>query len=325
MANDIIDVHAHIVFDALLGMAGKHGPEAGRDDKDTPFFRVGGYTMKPLSYAGTVFNNLTLRLSELDRLHIDLQVLSPNPLTFLHGVEATIATDFCRQHNALMAETLAKAPDRLEGLAALPMQNIQAACQELERAVSELGLRGAMIGTDFNQGFACGSLDPLYRKFVDLDVPLFVHASSTNGVANLKDMRLSAHNLSLSLGYAQEEAIAVAQILLGGVFDRHPDIDICVSHGGGTITFLAEKLDQLAVIDTAAGQGVRDHGFAHELQKLWFDTHVKGEIAARALRHYAHPDRLVMGTNLGGFDTPDTLAPDAAQLSTNARKLLRLS
>ena len=208
-----------------------------------------------------------------------------------------------------MAAVVAEAPDRFVGLAALPMQDVPAACDVLERAVGELGLKGAMIGTDFRQGFACHSLDPLYRKFVDLDVPLFIHASSTNGVDNLQDLRLSAHHLSLSLGYAQEEALAVAQILLGGVFDRHPDIDICVSHGGGTITFLAEKLEQLAAIDTAAAQGVRDHGFAHELQKLWFDTHVKGEIAARALRHYAHPDRLVMGTNLGGFDTPDSLAP----------------
>ena len=108
------------------------------------------------------------------------------------------------------------------------------------------------------------------------------------------------------------------------MLDRHPDIDICVAHGGGTVTFLAEKLDQLAAVDNSASQGVRQHGFAHELQKLWFDTHVKGEIAAQALRHYAHPDRLVMGTNLGGFDTPNALVPDAAQLSENARKLLRL-
>ena len=324
MANGIIDVHAHVVFDALLGKAGQYGPEVGRDEHDAPYFRVGDYAMKPLSYDGTVFTDLSLRLAELDRLQIDLQVLSPNPLTFLHGIEAPTAADFCQQHNTLMAAVVAEAPDRFVGLAALPMQDIPAACDVLERAVGELGLKGAMIGTDFRQGFACHSLDPLYQKFVDLDVPLFIHASSTNGVDNLQDLRLSAHHLSLSLGYAQEEALAVAQILLGGVFDRHPDIDICVSHGGGTITFLAEKLEQLAAIDTAAAQGVRDHGFAHELQKLWFDTHVKGEIAARALRHYAHPDRLVMGTNLGGFDTPDSLAPDAAQLSVNARKLLRL-
>ena len=77
MANGIIDVHAHVVFDALLGKAGHYGPEVGRDEQDAPFFRVGDYAMKPLSYDGTVFTDLSLRLAELDRLQIDLQVLSP--------------------------------------------------------------------------------------------------------------------------------------------------------------------------------------------------------------------------------------------------------
>ena len=126
--------------------------------------------MTPITYEGTLFTDLSLRLSELDRLNIDIQVLSPNPLTFLHGIEAQIATDFCRQHNTLMTRTVSKAPSRLLGLAALPMQDVSAACDELERAVNELGLKGAMIGTDFRQGFSCNTMDRLYQKFV---VPLY--------------------------------------------------------------------------------------------------------------------------------------------------------
>ena len=241
MAAAVIDVHAHIVFEALNGSAGHYGPEAGIDENGARFFRIGGYTMKPISYEGTVFTDLDLRISHLDRLGIDIQVLSPNPLTFFHGIEPAIASDFCHQHNQLMADTVAAAPDRLVGLAALPMQDLSAACEELEHAVSSLGLKGAMIGTDIPRGFACQSLDYLYQKLTDLNVPLFVHASSTDGVGGLKDDRLSQHNLSLSLGYAQEETLAVAQLLLGGVLDRHPTLDVCVSHGGGTAAFLAEK------------------------------------------------------------------------------------
>ena len=320
----VIDVHAHAVFEALNGRAGPYGPEAGVDDSGTPFFRIGGYTMKPISYEGTVFTDLNLRISHLDRLGIDIQVLSPNPLTFFHAIEPAIAADFCRRHNQLMAQSVAEAPDRLVGLAALPIQELPAACEELERAVGTLGLKGAMIGTDIPQGFACQSLDPFYQKLTELDVPLFIHASSTDGMGGLKDDRLSQHNLSLSLGYAHEETLAVAQLLLGGVLDRHPALDICVSHGGGTAAFLAEKIDQLAQIDPTASEGVKQNGFGHELQKLWFDTHVKGEVAAAALRQYAHEDRLVMGTNLGGFDTPEALTADAARLSQNAKRLLRL-
>ena len=324
MAAAVIDVHAHVVFEALNGNAGRYGPEAGIDVHGAPFFRIGGYTMKPISYQGTVFADLDLRISHLDRLGIDIQVLSPNPLTFFHGIEPDIAADFCHQHNQLMANTVAEASDRLVGLAALPMQNVSAACKELERAVGTLGLKGAMIGTDIPQGFSCQSLDPLYQTLTDLDVPLFVHASSTDGLGGLKDDRLSLHNLSLSLGYAQEETLAVAQLLLGGVLDRHPTLDICVSHGGGTAAFLAEKIDQLAQVDPTASEGVKQNGFGHELQKLWFDTHVKGGVAASALRHYAHEDKLVLGTNLGGFDTPEALSADASRLSQNARRLLRL-
>jgi len=324
VAAEVIDVHAHVVFEALNNTAGNYGPEAGVDQTGAPFFRIGSYTMKPISYQGTVFTDLDLRIAHLDRLGINIQVLSPNPLTFFHGIETDIATDFCLRHNQLMADTVAVAPDRLVGLAALPMQELSAACEELERAVGTLGLRGAMIGTDIPQGFACRSLDPFYQKLTDLDVPLFIHASSTDGAGGLKDDRLNLHNFSLSLGYAQEETLAVAQLLLGGVLDRHPALDICISHGGGTAAFLAEKIDQLAQVDPTASEGVKQNGFGHELKKLWFDTHVKGEVAAAALRHYAHAGKLVLGTNLGGFDTPEALSADAARLSQNARRLLRL-
>ena len=325
MTVGVIDVHAHVVFMALNGTAGRYGPEAGVNPEGEPFFRIGDYTMKPISYENSVFTDYELRLEQLDRLGIARQVLSPNPLTFFHGIDATTAATFCHAHNQLMADFVALHPDRLIGLAALPLQDIPAACDELDHAIGTLGLKGAMVGTDCPQGLACQSLDPLYARLVALDVPLFIHASSTDGAGELPDPRLGKHHLSLSVGYAQEETLAVAQVLLGGVLDRHPRLDICVSHGGGTVAFLAEKIDQLARIDPGVSEGVRQNGFLHELKKLWFDTHVKGAVAGESLRHCAHPDRLVLGTNLGGFDTPDALPPDAERLSHNAETLLRLA
>ena len=135
MAGDIIDVHAHVVFETLNGAAGVHGPEAGVDESGAPFFRIGKYTMTPISYQETVFTDLKLRLSHLDRLGIGIQVLSPNPLTFFHGIESVIAADFCQRHNELMAQSVSEAPNRLVGLAALPMQEVSAACNELQRSV----------------------------------------------------------------------------------------------------------------------------------------------------------------------------------------------
>jgi hypothetical protein len=65
--------------------------------------------------------------------------------------------------------------------------------------------------------------------------------------------------------------------------------------GAAAVAFLAEKIDQLAQVDPAVSNGVRQNGFVHELKKLWFDTHVKGEVAAAALRHYAAGDKAGFG------------------------------
>ena len=59
----VIDVHAHIVFEALHGAAGPHGPEAAVDEQGVNFFRIGEYELKPLSYAGSVFVDMALRLA----------------------------------------------------------------------------------------------------------------------------------------------------------------------------------------------------------------------------------------------------------------------
>ena len=88
----VIDVHAHIVFEALHGAAGPHGPEAAVDEQGVNFFRIGEYQLKPLSYEGSVFIDMALRLAHMDRLGIDVQVLSANPLTMFHGIDAATAT-----------------------------------------------------------------------------------------------------------------------------------------------------------------------------------------------------------------------------------------
>ena len=126
----VIDVHAHIVFEALHGAAGSYGPEAGVDEHGADYFRIGEYELRPLSYRGSVFVDMALRLQHMDRLGIDLQVLSANPLTMFHGIDAATATSFCRQQNDLMASAIGEHPHRLLGLGSLPMQSISASCEE---------------------------------------------------------------------------------------------------------------------------------------------------------------------------------------------------
>ena len=242
----VVDLHAHVVLDGAFGAAGAYGPEHGVDADGREFFRVGDYTMKPIPYRGSVFMDVERRLVEMDRVGIDRQMLSPNPLTFFGGVEPAPAIDFARATNDAMAALVAAHPDRLLGSAQLPMQDPDAAIVELDRAIGELGLVAGYIGTDYGMALDDPRLDDFYRRVVELDVPLFVHGVTNDGRGPAPDGRLRRFGLDLIVGYTYEETLAAATFVLGGVLDRHPDLDVCLSHGGGAIAFLAQRFDSMA-------------------------------------------------------------------------------
>lgn len=323
-----LDVHAHVVLEETLGAAGAHGPELGEDDAGRPWFRVGGYCLHGVRYRGGPFMDVGARLAAMERAALDFQVLSPNPLTYFHFVGADDAVAFCRRHNDALAALVRRHPERLAGFAALPMQHVAAACDELERAVGELGLLGAYAGTDFGTPLDADRLDPLYEKLVALDVPLFLHPAPHGIDGPPADPRLARFDLELIVGFATDETIAVATLVYGGVLERHPRLDVCVSHGGGAAPFLAGRLGAATRKRAWAPASLRaDGAFEEALGRLWFDVHVHDSRALRLLAELAGTERLVLGTNFAGWDQGGALdlGELAPTLAANARRLLRLT
>jgi len=315
---EVIDLHAHVVLADAFETAGPYGPFHGTDSAGAEYFRVGDYSLKPIAYRSSVFMDVERRLVEMDRVGISRQMLSPNPLTFFGGVEAAPAIDFARATNDAMAALVAEHPDRLLGSAQLPMQDPDAAITELERAVGELGLVAGYVGTAYGMTFDDPRLEDFYRCLVELDVPLFVHGATNDGRGPTADARLRRYGLDLIVGYTYEETLAAASLILGGVLDRHPGLDVCLSHGGGAIAFLAQRFDSMAAFRGA------DSDFAASLRRLWFDSHLEPGAARDLVVDTVGVDRMVYGTNFGGWDTPPATDEFDASLTPNAHRLLRL-
>lgn len=322
----LIDVHAHAVLPGSLGAAGAAGPELGETD-GRPWFRIGGYVLHGVRYRGSPFMDPELRIAAMDEYGIERQLLSPNPLTFFSDLEADAAGAYCRAHNDDLAAIVARHPERLLGAAQLPMQDITAAIGELERSVRELGLVAAYIDTDPTAGLDAPAMDPFYRALVELDVPLFVHPTSIGPGGPPSDPRLRRFDLDLVVGFAYQETLAVAALIFGGVLDRHPSLDVCVSHGGGALTALYGRFARAAAVRPWVEPAVREAGFLGYLQRIWFDTHVHSEPALQTLAEIAGTERLVYGTNFVGWDAeaPGTHPQmPGVDLVGNARRLLRL-
>ncbi|GIX14893.1 MAG: amidohydrolase [Paracoccaceae bacterium] len=323
----VIDLHAHVVLPQTLGAAGRLGPEIGQHPDGTPWFRVGDWRLDGVRYRGSPFMDPELRLQRMDAAGIGAQILSPNPLTYFHFIPVAEAVAFCRRHNDALAALVARHPHRLGGLAALPVQDPAAAAEELFRAVGELGLMGAAIGTDMPHPLDDPAMDRLYAACVALDVPLFIHPGPAGIDGPPGDPNLRAYDLDVVAGFAAQEAVAVARLIFGGVLDRHPRLDICISHGGGATAVLAGRMARAARRRPWAPAALRPDGaFEERLARLWFDTHMNSDAALALLTSIVGTDRLVYGTNFAGWDAPDDPAghAPAPHLAENARRLLRL-
>jgi len=323
----VIDVHAHIVLAETMGAAGAHGPELTKLADGTPRFRVGDYVLDGVRYEGSPFMDLELRIQGLDNAGIDFQLLSPNPLTYFHHVEPLAATEFCRRHNDTVAALAERHPDRVGAFAAIPIQDVGAACEELERGVKELGLHGAYMGTDTVRTLNDPSMDRFYETCVALDVPLFLHPSPAGIDGPTGDTNLKQFDLDVIVGFAAQEAIAVATLIYGEVLERHPALDICLSHGGGSTAYLIGRMGKAGQKRPwAPAHLAQDGAFEAQFARLWFDNHLNCEASLDLLISIVGTERLVYGTNFVGWDAPESARDHEppAYLADNARRLLRV-
>ncbi|MBU3739196.1 MAG: amidohydrolase [Rhodoferax sp.] len=327
----VVDVHAHLVLEQTMGAAGAFGPWMGKEPDGTPYFQIGTtYRLRGVKYAGGPFMDVDLRLQRMDQFGIDYQVVSPNPLTYFHFIPPTEAGAFCRAHNNAMAAAIGPHPGRLGGWAALPIQSPRAAADELERSVRELGLLGAAFGTDSPLRLDDPELDMLYEKAVALNVPLYIHPGPAGIDGPPGDPALKRFDLDIVSGFAAQETLAVGTLIYGGVLDRHPGLDICISHGGGATALLMGRMAKAARKRPWSPAALRPEGaFEERLRRLWFDTHVEHPQVLDLLARAVGTDHLVYGTNFAGWDEPDAESSvashphDHAQLARNARRLLR--
>jgi aminocarboxymuconate-semialdehyde decarboxylase len=319
-----IDLHAHAVLDSTFGAAGAHGPELTVDGAGVATFRIGNYRMRGVRYVGSAFMDLDLRIRRMDEAGIDFQVIGPNPLTYFHFIETPAAIRFCRASNDATAAAIARHPDRLAGLAALPVQDSGAAVEELHRAVTALGLWGAQIGSDSPNPLDSLHFDPIYRACTTLGVPLFIHPANAGIDGPPGDPALTRFDLGITIGYAGQEVAALATLVFGLVHERHPDLQIWISHGGGSTAFLAGRLAQAARLRPWAPASLRPDGaFETALRRFWFDGHLNDEGALAMLTRLVGEDRITFGTNFAGWDQPGAahVAHTPAAWADNARRL----
>lgn len=182
------------------------------------------------------------RIKEMDEFGIDLQVLS---LSF-PGVElfdAQEGTSMAKAVNNDLYEVINRYPERFAGLATLAPQAPEEAANELERAVTELGMKGAMINGNVQGEF----LDDqkywvIFEAAQNLDVPIYIHPKMPP--ADMIKPYLAYPGLASAMaGFAAEASLHAMRLICSGVFDKYPDLKIILGHLGEALPFWLWRLD----------------------------------------------------------------------------------
>src|SRR5581483_11308986 len=192
------------------------------------------------------------RLASMDASGIDFQVIS-HVAPAAQGMAGPEGATGAREANDQLAAAVAARPDRFGGFATLPTADPAAAAAELERAVTELGLAGAMINSTLGSngafldepGFA-----PLLERFERLDAPLYLHPAPPSAALQEVLYRglppaVAGRLATGAWGWHAEAGLHVLRMIATGVFDRHPGLRMIVGHCGEMVPFMLDRIDAM--------------------------------------------------------------------------------
>jgi 2,3-dihydroxybenzoate decarboxylase len=186
------------------------------------------------------------RLPEMDEAGIDVQVLSLTVPGLQVDIEPELARSNARFVNDYTAEVVAKNPDRFQGFAVLPLQDPAAAAAELERAVNELGLCGALVNDCiFGPGgryLDAPEYDEVWSALESLQVPIYLHPGAPPA-DHWQVLQGRPELYGASWSWAAEVGGHALRLVFGGVFDRHPGATLILGHMGEFLPFQRSRLD----------------------------------------------------------------------------------
>ncbi|MFD2416632.1 amidohydrolase family protein [Amycolatopsis pigmentata] len=290
----IIDIHAHALIPEVTHLVDGHAGFAAEQDEQRRQFGAESLEINARRFREDWLGPLTdtdLRLSLMDESGVDIQVVSISPTQYHYWADTALARDIVATANAGLAAVIDRAPGRLAGLATVSLQHPGLAAEQLEYAVTVLGMRGVQIGSAAgDHEFSHPALDDFWATAARLGALVFVHPWGRG-----PDGRLSSFYLGNIIGQPLETTIALAHLVFGGVLDRHPGLRVCGAHGGGYLPHYLGRADH--AYQARPESRTMSRPPSEYLDRFYFDSLVYTEDALRHLVAVAGADRVLLGSD----------------------------
>ncbi len=263
-----IDVHTHIRIPAVEEFARKNPAKGGGPGKvDWVSKESAAFQKSSQKKARPKFVNPKVRLRDMDRMGVDMQVISLNLPQNCYWADGAKGLEVARACNDGIAEFIAAKPDRFIGMGSVGLQDVGRSMRELGRAVNSLGLKGVVVSSNIrNRDLGETRFKPFWAKAQELGVPVFIHPQGFSHAD-----RLAKFFLWNSVGQPLEEALAMSSLIHEGVMDEFPKLKLCIDHGGGYLPFYAGRTDRAFERRPETSLNIKKKPSAY-LRQFYYDT-----------------------------------------------------
>ncbi len=288
----VIDAHAHLIssaaLDALRDEMPQHAPVFVERDGGRflqyPTGRVSG-PLPPGMF------DLTVRLADMDRVGVDVQLLSPTPPQFGYSLDEPLSIVHSAIVNDATIAAAKSAPDRLLTLLTLPLPHVDAASAELRRCCDEPSVRGVELGANIaGENLDAPEFEPLWGELERRRMFVLVHSAPADAPAYRR------HFLRNLVGNPADSTLAIASLIFGGVADRHPGLVFCFVHGGGFAPYQIGRWDRGWALRPELRASIPQQPSDY-LRRFYFDTLTHDADSLRFLGERVGWNRVVLGSD----------------------------
>jgi aminocarboxymuconate-semialdehyde decarboxylase len=286
----IIDFHNHVYPPEYIE-AIKAGPSAYKvtyDADDNPVLHSpGDYNILVPGH-----RLMDYRQSVMEKSGIDMQIISfTAPGTLIETPARSVALS--KKVNDSFADIQSSHNGVFQGLATVPLNDPAASVTELERAITQLSMKGVTLFSNVN-GVALSDKRfwPMYEKANELNVVCFIHPTFPLGTEGMKDYMLMP-----LVGFLADTTLAVASLIFSGVVEKYPNIRWVLGHLGGAIPYLAERLDRGYEAFAQCRENITRPPSEYLRDNFYYDTVNFDPKALQFAIDFAGSDRLLAGSD----------------------------
>jgi aminocarboxymuconate-semialdehyde decarboxylase len=287
-----IDIHNHFYPTRFLKQLEKDGPAVGiiveKDEWGRPIIVQHGNRVVTIT---PPMNDINQRLEDMERAGFDVQILTLSaPSVDIFPVE--VGENLAKVVNDEIAQICRDHPENFMALATLPFLDPDRTTKELDRCINDLKFQGACIGTNINgMGLDNELLYPFYERISGYDLPIHIHPRAPADKETYRDYRLGP-----MVGFEMELCVAVVRLVMGGVMERFPKLKLIVSHLGGAIPSLAERVQNCYEAYPECQANISGPAIDY-LKRFYYDTVSFFGPALICAYSFAGAGRLILGSD----------------------------